>query len=502
MNAPIADPRPAVSNLGAVAQYEEDPGRAALYDVGASGGARQLSYREIADWTAGIAERLRALGCRQGQRIGLLGLNCAGYVAAYFGIMRAGLVAVPINHRFTAELVRFVAEDAALAHVFVGTDYAHLLPDDIPFDTFENIEDFKVPAAQTSAMEVGPDDIAMVLYTSGSTGRPKGVLLSHASQDWVLRVRSVSSDFSGHNMLVAAPLCHMNALLMLKLAFFNQATVTLLPQFSEAGYLSAIETFGCTWLTSVPTMLACILAKPDRLAATDVSSVRVVAMGSASPGAALFQRLKEAFPGATVVVNYGTTEAGAGVFGNHPEGLPRPDLSLGYPLPGIGFRLIGADGQEAEEGELQLKTPAIMKAYLNQPDKTRAAFTEDGFFASGDIMRRDKNGFVFFVSRADSLFKCNGETIIPAEIERLIESHPDVHTVAVVPREDELRGHAPVAFVVPGQRPPDPETLQAFVRERAPAYMYPREVYLVESLPFGPSGKVDRNALIERARAL
>ena len=501
MGTSIAEALPTSTNLGSIASHGDDAEQTALHDVGAAGGPLTLSFRDIAKLALGVAEHLRRLGCRKGERIGLIGVNGAGYVAAYFGIMQAGLVAVPINHRFTSELVRFVVEDASLRHVFAGSDYAHLLPNHVSFDTLEDIGGLPVSGVDSSAdIEASPDDVAMVLYTSGSTGGPKGVILTHASQEWVLRVRSRSADFSGHNMLIAAPLCHMNALLMTKLAFFNRATVTLLPQFSEIGYLSAIETFRCTWLTSVPTMLARILAKPEMLAATDISSVRVVAMGSASPGAALFQRLKEAFPRATVVVNYGSTEAGAGVFGNHPNGLARPDLSLGCPLPGIGFRLVGPDGEDRQEGELQLKTPAVMSGYLNQPEKTFEAFTEDGFFRSGDIMRRDENGFVFFVSRKDSLFKCNGETVIPAEVERLMESHPGVRASAVVPREDEVRGHVPVAFVVPDNSRPDPESLKAFVRERAPAYMYPRQVFLVESLPLGPSGKVDRNALIAQAR--
>jgi acyl-coenzyme A synthetase/AMP-(fatty) acid ligase len=147
------------------------------------------------------------------------------------------------------------------------------------------------------------------------------------------------------------------------------------------------------------------------------------------------------------VTNYGTTEAGAAIFGPHPKGLPRPPLSLGHPLQTIGFRLIDANGKPAREGILEVKTPAMTPGYINRPDATAKLFTRDGWLSTGDVIRQDNDGFCYFVRRADDMFVCGGENIYPAAVEEILENHPDVQQACVVPVPDELKGAKPIAFV-------------------------------------------------------
>ncbi len=500
----VANSAGRVQNLGALFDASSMQNQVALNDVDGHGVARNFSYAEMVERIGAVAQNLLSLGHQRGDRIGIIGLNTAEYLWTYFGIMQAGLVAVPINHRLPAEAVAFVVEDSALRLVFADKENADILPKSLPVISLEEQGELELSGGNAfEPLDMNDDEDAMVLYTSGSTGRPSGVPLTHRGQLWVLKIRSANASYAGHSMLVAAPLSHMNALLMSKLALFNGATVTLLSQFTEQGYLSAIETFGCTWLTSVPAMLARVVARTDILEKTDLSSVSVVAMGSAAPGHHLFSRLKALFPSAMVVVNYGSTEAGAGIFGGHPKGSERPDMSLGYPLTGTGFRLIDSSGNSANEGELQVSSPAVMSHYLNRPEKTKNAFTDDGYYLTGDIMRRDENGFVFFISRVDDIFKCNGETIIPVEIERLVEKRDDVQTAIVVPVADELRGQVPVAFIVPaeGKTAPDQEDITSYVLARAPAYMHPRQVIVIDVLPLGPTGKIDKRVLIAMAKS-
>ena len=344
----------------------------------------------------------------------------------------------------------------------------------------------------------------MFLYTSGSTGRPKGVPLTHAGQWWPIQHRLAAvADLGRHRFLVAAPLYHMNALGQSKLALAAHATVVLLPQFRAQSYIEAIGRHRCTWLTSVPTMMALVARETSLLARTDLSSVERVGMGSAPLTQALVDRVREVFPRAALTNGYGTTETGPIAFGPHPRGVPRPDLSLGYPVDGVALRLVNGDDQNADEGVLELRTLALMPGYHNLPSLTAKVMTDDGYYVTGDVMRRDAEGFYYFVGRADDMFVCGGENIQPGEVETVLERHPEVAQACVVPVDDEIRGQKPVAFVVttPGARLAE-QDVKDWALMHAPAYQHPRHVEFVDELPLAGTNKIDRKALAARAAAL
>jgi long-chain acyl-CoA synthetase len=203
------------------------------------------------------------------------------------------------------------------------------------------------------------------------------------------------------------------------------------------------------------------------------------------------------FPNAHIENGFGTTEAGPAVFGPHPQGLPRPPLSVGYPLPSIGCRL--EEGDRADQGVLALKTPALMPGYLNLPQATEARM-RDGWYITGDVMRRDSNGFYFFVGRADDMFVCGGENVYPGEVEKLLERHHAVAQAIVVPAPDDIKGQIPVAFVVPrpGVRA-NVEEIKQFALREGPAYAHPRFVEFRTILPVAGTHKIDRSALTAEA---
>jgi acyl-CoA synthetase (AMP-forming)/AMP-acid ligase II len=251
-------------------------------------------------------------------------------------------------------------------------------------------------------------------------------------------------------------------------------------------------------------MLALVARETDLLARSDLRSVERVGVGSAPLTQAVIETVKRIFPGALVTNGYGTTETGPIAFGpGHPRGLPRPDIALGYPVEDIRARLVRDGDRGADEGELELWTPALMQGYHHLPAKTADVMTEDGYYRTGDVMRRDEHGFYYFVGRADDMFVCGGENIYPGEVERMLERHPGIQQAAVVPVSDEVRGQKPVAFVVAA---PGATVTAGMVRDFAlahgPAYAHPRHVELVAELPLAGTGKVDRRLLIERAEAL
>jgi long-chain acyl-CoA synthetase len=453
---------------------------------------REYSHGEIHQLADACARGLLHRGLRRGDAVAILAANRAEFLIAYFGTMRAGLVSVPVNHKFPRGTIDFVLRDSSAKLVFCDRERRALVPAGIPLVDFDSKgEDDFTP------VHPRPRETAMVLYTSGSTGRPKGVPLSHDGHLWTVRSRlEASKDLSRERFIVAAPLFHMNGLGTSKMVLAAHAARVLLPQFDARRYIEAIGRFRVSFLTSVPTMLALILRETETLARTDLSSVRAVRMGSAPTTQQLIDAVRRAFPGAAISYIYGTTEAGPVMFGPHSDGRPKPDLALGWPRPQVEVRVVGSDGREADEGMLWIRTPANMTGYLNLPEKTREVLTPDGWYISGDIVRRDETGCYYFVGRADDMFVCGGENIYPGEVEALLERHPDIIQACVVPIPDEIKHEKPFAFVVarPQSRLAEDE-VKRYALALAPAYQHPRHVVFLSELPLASTGKVDRVTL-------
>ncbi len=495
----------AFTNLGDLIRRDRDLNKLAIIDL--ADGERRVTYGELDAQAKGVARALVARGFARGDRIGILSANRSEFVAAYFGILRAGFVAVPVNYRFPRATIEFILRDAGARLVFCDQARRSACPADLPAVCFgdsgpEGFAAFLDPGP-FDAVAAKPDEPAMFLYTSGSTGMPKGVVLSHQSHIWVVETRIDGQDFSRHRFLIAAPLYHMNALALTKLACASHATIVMQPQFSAPAYIEAIGRHHCTWLTAVPPMIAMMLRERDLMASTDLSSVEFVRMGSAPVSQSLMQSLHRALPKARVTNAYGTTEAGPVVFGPHPRGLPQPENSVGYPHPKVDVRLVDEAGRiaktDAAEGALEMKCPALMLGYHNRPDLS-SPFTADGFYRTGDVFRRDNDGFYYFLGRTDDMFVSGGENIYPSDVERMLERHPDVVQACVVPIDDDIKGQKPVAFVVARQGASvSSEDIKQFALANAPAYQHPRFVWFVDRLPLSTTNKIDRTALMREA---
>jgi acyl-CoA synthetase (AMP-forming)/AMP-acid ligase II len=224
-------------------------------------------------------------------------------------------------------------------------------------------------------------------------------------------------------------------------------------------------------------------------------------MGSAPVSESLMAALKRAIPKATITNAYGTTEGGPAVFGPHPKGLEQPETSVGYPIAEVQVRLVVGDNREASQGVLEMKAPSIMNGYHNRPDLP-SPMTADGFYVTGDVFRRDENGFYFFVGRTDDMFVSGGENIYPGDVEKMLERHPDIAQAYVVPIDDEIKGQKPVAFVmVRAGKHLSEDAVKQYALKNAPAYQHPRYVWFVEKVPLSSTNKVDRAVLKGEAEA-
>ncbi|HUM14111.1 MAG TPA: class I adenylate-forming enzyme family protein [Candidatus Nitrosotalea sp.] len=484
----------AAVNVGTFLSRE---GRIAIVDLSRPDTPREVTYAALDAACNAVAAGLAARGLGRGDRVGILALNRPEYIEALYGTMRAGAIPVPLNIKLPAEALAFIARDADLKLVFVDAAHRKVAPPGIPAIDFDADYARFLKPGRFSAVTPRPDDICLQPYTSGSTGRPKGVLLTHVGQAWqieaLVAARRMTPD---DRVLVAAPLYHKNALVWTKVGLAGGSSLVLLARFDQRLYVESIGRYRVTRLSGVPTMFHLILNDPA-LAQTDKTSVRFIGVGSAPASPALFEALARAFPNAVATNGYGVTEAGPVMFAGHPTGLPRPATSIGYPLAGCEIRL----DPGPDEGVLLTRNPGVMVAYHNLPEETGRRL-KDGWFDTGDVCRRDADGFYYFVGRTDDMFVCGGENVYPGDVEGTLERHPDVLQAAVLPVDHELKGQVPVAFVV--ARPGAGLTEQA-VKEWAlahgPAYQHPRRVFLVPELPLAGTNKIDRAALRTRALA-
>ena len=489
-------------NQGDAIAREVPADRVALFDLGTAT-ERQYTYADLRRLSGAVARGLLNRGLQRGDRVGILSNNRAEYLIAFLGIMQAGLVAVPVNFKLPAETVAYIVADSD-ARLVLGDDARlPLAPASVPKISFDKDFAAFLDESPFTPLKMQPEEDALFLYTSGSTGRPKGVVLSHFSHIWAMASRARWPGPPGQRSLVAAPLYHMNGLASCQTTFSQGDTIVLLPQFTTRGYVEAAEKYKVNFLTSVPTMIAMIMREKELLARADLSSVSVVRMGSAPVTQALIDQVRQVFPKALIANAYGTTEAGPVVFGPHPKGLKQPELSTGYPHPLAELRLVRdgrvIEGDDPAGGVLEMRCGAMMTRYHKLPEATAKVMTPDGYYRTGDVFRRDADGFFFFVGRADDMFVCGGENIYPGEVEKMLERHPGIHQAAVIPIPDELKGHKPIAFVVRANGAElDEQAVKTYALANAPAYQHPRQVIFIDEMPLAGTNKIDKRVLAKQ----
>ena len=491
------------------------PSREAVFQ-----GDRVLTFAELDARVNRAANALAGLGVAAGDRVALLFANDVRFLESLFGPMRLGAVPVPLNIRMGEDALQYVLADCEARVLVVGPGLGergralaarvpavkHLvIHDDARGDELAYEPLLAAAAAALARRRTAPDEICMQPYTSGSTGKPKGVLLTHGGQVWnadIIR-KAILCDET-ERALVAVPLYHKNALAgAVKPFLLAGGSVVILPGFDAAEVIRAVERYRVTYLTGVPAMYKMVLAQKELLARHDVRSVRYALCGSAEVPDELLTEFQEVF-GAPIAESYGLTEGGPVPVVNTRWGLKKKN-SCGVVFPGSEVRLLddaGASVGDDEVGELVVRNPGLARGYWKLPEATAKKF-RDGWLHTGDLMRRDTDGYYYFVGRKDDMINVSGENVYPKEVEDVLLRHPNLRDACVVPATHAVKGAVPVAFVVERERGRTTETeVKEFFLARGAPYAHPRRVVFVEALPLGGTGKIDRAALTARAREL
>jgi fatty-acyl-CoA synthase len=479
------------------------PGRIALEEV-ATG--LTLTYAALDAGAARAAALLASRGVSEGDRVAILCRNCIAFFELLFACGKAGAILVPLNWRMPpSELDRLVA-DAAPKLLFYGAEdaaAARALAD--PPATIGLDEDYRALAEASPPAPARPvwpaDGIWYLIYTSGTTGRPKGVIYTYrmavANYVNVASAIDLASTDATPNFL---PLFHTAGINLHSLPTLMQGgRVLILESFDADTMVALFEARRIDTFFAVPTVYQALLDHP-RFAAAPLGHVRSWGCGGAPLSDMLVERCRGL--GIRICNGMGMTETGPTAFLARPEDAWERIGSVGKPQLLARARIVDQEGRDVpddEVGDLLFAGPAVTPGYWNNAEATRAAFTPDGWLRSGDLARRDAEGFYYIVGRRKEMFISGGENVFPAEVENVLAAHPAVTEAAVVAAPHPRWGEVGRAFVQlsPGAAPPRPAELDAFCRARLAAYKVPRSFEFVPDFPRTAAGKVQKHLLGE-----
>jgi len=476
-------------------------------------GGGDWTWSQLAADSRRAASVLAQQGIGSGSRVALLCYNTSGFLLALFGAWRLGAAVVPINHKLQAPEVAYILEhseadlcvfDGALAETVAELGASvRFLSTDTPVAGLPDFDALLAQADVWSGQQVpSADMLAEILYTSGTTGKPKGCLHSQANvAATALAAAAAVSLTAFDRTLIAMPIWHSSPLNNWCLGtLLVGGTVVLLREYAPATFVHTLADERITFTFGAPiAFLAPLQVVPD-VQALDLSAMRLWAYGGGPLGADMARKLADSYGSDRFMQVYGMTETGPLGTALHPQDAQAKAGSIGRSgTPGTVVQVRKSDGSlcaAGEVGEIHLRTPGMMQGYLNAPEATAHAFTEDGWYRSGDLARVDEDGFLYIVDRLKDMIITGGENVYSKEVEDAIAAHPAVQDVAVIGRAHPEWGETVTALIVPkpGQDV-EAQALQEFLAPRLARYKIPRVVELHESLPRTATGKLLKHVL-------
>ncbi|MGH8022333.1 MAG: long-chain-fatty-acid--CoA ligase [Limisphaerales bacterium] len=469
-------------------------------------GERTVSYRELLAQSAAVAARLQnQLSVQPGDRVGIWLKNCPEFIAAVFGILRAGAVVVPINTFLKPAEAAYILGDGGIDVLISGAELgAHFseLMEARPrlkllkAEEFQSLPAVPEPGEDTGRAEV---DLAVIIYTSGTTGRPKGAMLSHGNL--LHNVRSchiVLATVENDCLAVILPLFHTYMMTVgIFLPFTIGGSIVLVKSLHPPrAMLQEIFSRRATILPAMPSFYRLLLGAPLPMPLP----VRIFISGSAPLPMQTLREFEEKFK-VPLIEGYGLSEASPVVSKNPLKGRHKPG-SVGIPVANVEMsvqdeegRMLGAN----ETGEICVRGGNVMMGYWNQPEETKKVL-RNGWLLTGDLGRRDEDGYYYITDRKKDMLIVNGNNVYPREVEEVIYHFPGVKEAAVIGVKDERRGEQGLAFVAPAEgQTLDEKALLQFVRGKLADYKVPKQVIFMAALPKNATGKILKTELRKMA---
>jgi malonyl-CoA/methylmalonyl-CoA synthetase len=470
-----------------------------------------LSYADLVELSGRLANALKSLGVRPGDRVAAQVEKSAEALLVYLAALRAGAVYLPLNSAYTASEIRYFLGDAEPALFICRPESAaemRVVATEAGVPRVETLgsngEGSLMEAARTQPpafedVERTRDDLAAILYTSGTTGRSKGAMLSHGNLASNAEVLRDNWRFTPEDRLLhALPIFHTHGLFVAtNVTLMTGSSLIFLPTFNAAEMVRLLPQ--ATVMMGVPTFYTRLLARDD-FGRDLVAHIRLFVSGSAPLSAETHKEFGER-TGHAILERYGMTETNMNT--SNPYDGDRIPGAVGLPLPGVEIRIADPQtGQAVPDGEvgvIEFRGPNVFKGYWRMPEKTREEFREDGFFISGDLGRIDDRGYIWIVGRAKDLIISGGFNVYPAEVEAAIEALPGVTECAVigVPHADFGEGVVAVVTPKPGAILEEKTILAALANELA-KFKQPKRIFIASELPRNAMGKVQKKDLREQ----
>jgi long-chain acyl-CoA synthetase len=490
-------------------------------------GDTRLTYAQVDAAANQVANLLVERGIKPGEKVALSCPNLPYFPIVYYGILKAGAVVVPLNVLLKGREVAYHLADADVKAYFcfqgtpdlaIGAEgYAGFQDSDAEhffMITADPTADSPIEGTETLGQALAgkspvfdsvvtePSDTAIILYTSGTTGQAKGAELSHSNT--MMNVMTMNRLFQNQpasdTHVLTLPLFHtFGATVQMHAGFSTAATLLLVPRFDAEQVIGLMQKEEVTFFAGVPTMWWGLLAALD--GDVDVERIarnlRIGASGGASLPVEIINKVKEKL-GVTILEGYGLSETSPVATFSDPDREPRPG-SIGVPIWGVSVKLIDDDWNEVTEvgevGEIAIKGHNIMKGYYNRPEATEEVI-RNGWFRSGDLARKDEDGYYYIVDRSKDMIIRGGFNVYPREVEEVLMTHEAVSLAAVIGVPHESHGEEVKAFVIlnPGATITG-EELVAWGKDQMANYKYPRTVEIVESLPMTATGKILKREL-------
>ncbi|HWU45095.1 MAG TPA: long-chain fatty acid--CoA ligase [Bdellovibrio sp.] len=465
---------------------------------------REFSYAALYEMANRGAHFLSSkFNIGHGDRVAVLSTNELEYVILFFALQRLGAILVPINYRLTVREVSHILEDCSAKLIVYEKTFATLFESMAPpaeLLALQGSDSFAegLPSSSNQKMTFVPTELdpAMILYTSGTTGAPKGAIVTYKMIFWNSINTSLRLNISQSDCTVSfLPFFHTGGWNVLTTPFLHRgAKVVFLKKFDAEQILSLSESEKATLLFGVPTTMD-TMAKSKSFTTCDLSAVRYAIVGGEPMPLELIKTWHN--KGVPVRQGYGLTEFGPSVFSLNEEDALGKIGSIGFPNFYIEAKVVDRAGNELgpnEIGELVLKGPSCMAGYWKNESATRETLRY-GWLYTGDLVRRDSEGFYYVVGRKKDMYISGGENVYPVELEQVLRSHPDVAEAAVIGIPDEKWGEVGKAFVVPKNGNLQTEQLLDHCRRNLAKFKIPKQFVFMNSLPKGDSGKILKRQL-------